>query len=187
MDHETSLITTLSLSLVAALIGALVATRLPLPLLLGYLLGGVVIGPFTSRLVPDPHLAHEIAEVGVIQLMFGVGLHFSIRDLVMARNLAVPGALLQMALATCLGMVLAFGWGWSLGGGLVFGLALSVASTVVLLRALQTQGTLTSEAGRIAVGSLIVEDLELRTACDLACESSHRNSTLRRPNRASTR
>jgi CPA2 family monovalent cation:H+ antiporter-2 len=159
MSHETSLIATLALSLIAALIGALAAARLRLPPLVGYLLGGVLIGPFTSRLVADAHLAQELAEVGVIQLMFGVGLHFSIRDLFMARSLAVPGALLQMAVATCLGAVLAFGWGWSPGAGLVFGLALSVASTVVLLRALQTQGTLSSEAGRIAVGWLIVEDL----------------------------
>ena len=159
MPHETSLIATLALSLIAALIGALAATRLRLPLLVGYLLGGVLIGPFTSRLVPNAHLAQEIAEVGVIQLMFGVGLHFSIRELFMARTLAIPGAVLQMAVATCLGAALAFCWGWSPGGGLVFGLALSVASTVVLLRALQTQGTLSSEAGRIAVGWLIVEDL----------------------------
>jgi CPA2 family monovalent cation:H+ antiporter-2 len=133
--------------------------RLRLPSLVGYLLGGVLIGPFTSRLVADAHLAQEVAEVGVIQLMFGVGLHFSIRELLMARTLAVPGALLQMASATCLGWALAFCWGWSPGAGLVFGLALSVASTVVLLRALQTQGTLSPEAGRIAVGWLIVEDL----------------------------
>jgi monovalent cation:H+ antiporter-2, CPA2 family len=159
MSHESSLIATLALSLMAALIGALAAARLRCPSLVGYLLGGVLIGPFTSRLVADPHLAQEIAEVGVIQLMFGVGLHFSIRDLLMVRTLAVPGAVLQMAVATCLGAALAFWWGWSLGGGLVFGLALSVASTVVLLRALQTQGTLSSEAGRIAVGWLIVEDL----------------------------
>ncbi|HYY26942.1 MAG TPA: cation:proton antiporter [Chthoniobacterales bacterium] len=159
MPHETSLISTVALSLIAALIGALVATRLRLPLLVGYLLGGVLIGPFTSRLIADAHVAQELAEAGVIQLMFGVGLHFSVRELFMARTLAVPGALLQMAVATCLGAALAFGWGWSPGEGLVFGLALSVASTVVLLRALQTQGTLSSEAGRIAVGWLIVEDL----------------------------
>ena len=159
MPHETSLIATLALSLIAALIGALAASRLRMPSLVGYLLGGVLIGPFTSRLVPNAHLAQEIAEVGVIQLMFGVGLHFSVRDLLMARTLAIPGALLQMALATGLGMALAFGWGWSPGAGLVFGLALSVASTVVVLRVLQTQGTLSSEAGRIAVGWLIVEDL----------------------------
>jgi monovalent cation:H+ antiporter-2, CPA2 family len=119
----------------------------------------VLIGPFTSRLVADAHLAQEVAEVGVIQLMFGVGLHFSIRELLMARTLAVPEALLQMASATCLGGALAFCWGWAPGAGLVFGLALSVASTVVLLRALQTQGTLSPEAGRIEVGWLIVEDL----------------------------
>jgi monovalent cation:H+ antiporter-2, CPA2 family len=159
MSHETSLIATLALSLIAALIGALVATRLRLPSLVGYLLGGVLIGPFTSRLVADAQLAHEIAEVGVIQLMFGVGLHFSIPDLLIARTLAIPGALLQMALTTCLGAALALCWGWSPGGALVFGPALSVASTVVLLRALQTQGALSSEAGRIAVGWLIVEDL----------------------------
>jgi CPA2 family monovalent cation:H+ antiporter-2 len=159
MTHEASLIATLALSLVAALVGALAAKRLRLPLLVGYLIGGALIGPFTSRLVPDAHLAREIAEVGVIQLMFGVGLHFSIRDLLKMRTVAIPGALLQMALATCLGAALAFWWGWSPGGGLVLGLALSVASTVVLLRELQTQGTLSSEAGRIAVGWLIVEDI----------------------------
>ena len=159
MSHETSLIATLALSLIAALIGALAAARLRLPSLVGYLLGGVLIGPFTSRLVADAHLAQEVAEVGVIQLMFGVGLHVSIRDLLRARTLAVLGALLQMASATCLGAALAFCWGWPPGGGLVFGLALSVASTVVLLRALQAQGALSSEAGRIAVGWLIVEDL----------------------------
>ena len=158
MSHEASLIATLAFSLIAALIGALAATRLRLPLLVGYLLGGVLIGPFTSRLA-DARLAHQVAEVAVIQLMFGVGLHLSIRDLLRVRTLAIPGALLQMASATCLGAALAFGWGWSPGGGLVFGLALSVASTVVLLRALQAQGTLSSEAGRIAVGWLIVEDL----------------------------
>jgi monovalent cation:H+ antiporter-2, CPA2 family len=126
--------------------------------LVGYLLGGFLIGPFTSRLA-DARLAHQVAEIGVIQLMFGVGLHVSIRDLLMARALAIPGALLQMALATCLGAASAFCWGWSPGAMLVFGLALSVASTVVLLRALQAQGALSSEAGRIAVGWLIVEDL----------------------------
>jgi monovalent cation:H+ antiporter-2, CPA2 family len=157
MSHETSLIATLALSLIAALIGDLAATRLRLPLLVGYLLGGVLIGPFTSRLA-DARLAHQVAEVRVIQLMFGVGLHVSIRDLLRARALAIP-RLLQMASATCLGAALAFCWGWSPGAGLVFGLALSVASTVVLLRALQAQGALSSEAGRIAVGSLIVEDL----------------------------
>jgi monovalent cation:H+ antiporter-2, CPA2 family len=159
MSHESSLIATLALSLIAALIGALATARLRFPPLVGYLLGGVLIGPFTSRLVPNTHLAQEIAEVGVAQLMFGVGLHFSIRDLLMTRTLAVAGAVLQMALATCLGAALAYSWGWSLGGALVFGLALSVASTVVLLRALQTEGTLGSEAGRIAVGWLVVEDL----------------------------
>jgi monovalent cation:H+ antiporter-2, CPA2 family len=159
MSHESSLISTLALSLIAALIGALVAARLRLPPLVGYLLGGVLIGPFASRLVPSTLLAQEIAEVGVIQLMFGVGLHFSIRELLTMPTLAVAGAVLQMVVATCLGTALAYSWGWSLGGALVFGLALSVASTVVLLRALQTDGTLGSEAGRIAVGWLLAEDL----------------------------
>src|ERR1700760_4248053 len=102
MSHETSLIATLALSLIAALIGALVATGLRLPLLVGYLLGGVLIGPFTSRLIADAHLAHQVAEGGVIQLMFVVGLHVSIRDLFRARALAIPGALLLMASAACL-------------------------------------------------------------------------------------
>ena len=159
MSHESSLIATLALSLIAALIGALVAARLRLPQLVGYLLGGVLIGPFALRLVPSTHLAQEIAEVGVIQLMFGVGLHFSIRELLTMPILAFAGAVLQMVVATSLGTALAYSWGWSLGGALVFGLALSVASTVVLLRALQTDGTLGSEAGRIAVGWLLAEDL----------------------------
>jgi sodium/hydrogen exchanger family protein len=116
MSYETSLIATLALSLIAALLGALVAARLRLPSLVGYLLAGVLIGPFTSRLVADAHLAQEVAEVGVIQLMFGVGLHFSVRELLMARTLAIPGAILQMAWATCLGAALAFCWGWSPGG-----------------------------------------------------------------------
>ena len=103
MSHESSLISTLALSLIAALIGALVAARLRLPPLVGYLLGGVLIGPFASRLVPSTLLAQEIAEVGVIQLMFGVGLHFSIRELLTMPTLAVAGAVLQMAVATCLG------------------------------------------------------------------------------------
>lgn len=123
------------------------------------MLAGIAVGPFTPGFVADVHLAPELAEIGVILLMFGVGMHFSIQDLWAVRKIALPGALAQILVATALGAVLALSWGWSLGAGLVFGLALSVASTVVLLRALQAGGILTSQDGQIAVGWLVVEDL----------------------------
>lgn len=138
--------------------GAL-AHRLKISPLVGYLFAGVIIGPFTPGFVADTRLANELAELGVILLMFGVGLHFSLRDLLAVKNIAVPGALVQIATATGLGILLALSLGWSPGTGLVFGLALSVASTVVLLRALQGRKLLDTDRGRIAVGWLIVEDL----------------------------
>jgi len=125
----------------------------------GYLFAGVLVGPFTPGFVADVALANELAELGVILLMFGVGLHFSLRDLLSVKNIAVPGALVQIAVATLLGLGLALSLGWSLAAGLVFGLALSVASTVVLLRAMQVRGLMNTKRGRIAVGWLIVEDL----------------------------
>ncbi len=161
MPHETELIATIVMSLVVAFAGGFVATKVRLPPLVGYLLAGVVIGPFTPGYVGDQELANQLAEIGVILLMFGVGLHFSIGDLMAVRKIAIPGALGQIAVATVLGMVIAMLWGWSFGAGLVFGLALSVASTVVLLRALEERGVLDSGAGRIAVGWLIVEDLAM--------------------------
>ncbi|QEN88070.1 sodium:proton antiporter [Labrys sp. KNU-23] len=159
MPHETPLIATIVAGLGLAFIFALVAQRLRLSPIVAYLLGGVVIGPFTPGFVADQNLANELAELGVILLMFGVGLHFSLKDLLSVRAIAVPGALGQIAVATLLGMGFSWVMGWGLGTGLVFGLALSVASTVVLLRAMQERKLIETERGRIAVGWLIVEDL----------------------------
>lgn len=159
MPHETTLIATMAIGLGLACLFGLLAHRLRLPLIAGYLAAGVVIGPFTPGYVADQDIAAQLAEMGVILLMFGVGLHFSVRDLLAVRRIAVPGALGQMAVATVAGMGLGWLLGWGLGGGLLFGLALSVASTVVLLRALDERGVLQTDEGRIAVGWLVVEDL----------------------------
>ena len=159
MPHELSLITTIAAALGLALILGLLASRLRMPPLVGYLLAGIAIGPATPGFVADVHLAGQLAEIGVMLLMFGVGLHFSVDDLLSVRRIAVPGAIVQIAVATALGMATAALWGWNLGAALVFGLALSVASTVVLLRALESRGVLQSGNGRIAVGWLVVEDL----------------------------
>ncbi|HEY6529569.1 MAG TPA: YbaL family putative K(+) efflux transporter [Cellvibrionaceae bacterium] len=161
MLHHTPLITTIAAALGLALVLGFIAARLKLPALVGYLLAGVIIGPFTPGFVADTNLAGELAEIGVMLLMFGVGLHFSIEDLMLVRKVAIPGALIQILVATGLGAFLATSWGWDLGAALVFGLALSVASTVVLLRALEASGSLESMNGRIAVGWLIVEDLAM--------------------------
>jgi monovalent cation:H+ antiporter-2, CPA2 family len=159
MLHEDTLIATLALSLAFAFLFGLAAVRLRLSPLVGYLLAGVALSPYTPGLVADPHIAPQLAEIGVMLLMFGVGTHFSLRDLLAVRSVAVPGALAQIAVDTALGMGVAHFWGWPPGGALIFALALSVASTVVLLRALEQQGTLASEDGRIAVGWLVIEDL----------------------------
>ncbi|NYE62919.1 CPA2 family monovalent cation:H+ antiporter-2 [Duganella sp. 1224] len=159
MPHNISLITTIAAALGAGLLFGYLATRLRLPALVGYLAAGIIIGPATPGYVADAALAGQLAEIGVMLMMFGVGLHFSLDDLWDVRKVALPGAVLQIAVATALGMGLAHFWGWTLGGGLVFGLALSVASTVVLLRALEERGILDSFNGRIAVGWLVVEDL----------------------------
>jgi CPA2 family monovalent cation:H+ antiporter-2 len=159
VPHETALIATICVSLAVAFMAGLLAVRLRLPPLLGYLLAGVAVGPFTPGFVADPHLAAELAEIGVMLLMFGVGMHFSLGDLLAVRTIALSGAVTQITTATALALVVTHLWGWPLGAGLVFGLALSVASTVVLLRALEAQGALDSIDGRIAVGWLIVEDL----------------------------
>ena len=161
MPHYTPLITTIVAALTLAWAFAAVAHRLKLPPLVGYLLAGIAIGPFTPGFVADQNIANELAEIGVILLMFGVGLHFSLEDLLSVRKIAVPGALAQILCATLLGAGLAMWLGWPLGAGLVFGLALSVASTVVLLRALQERRLLETERGRIAVGWLIVEDIAM--------------------------
>jgi monovalent cation:H+ antiporter-2, CPA2 family len=159
MPHDTALIATISVGLVAAFIGGFVASRLRLPPIVGYLLAGIAIGPFTPGFVGDAEIAPQLAELGVILLMFGVGMHFSIRDLLAVRRIALPGAIGQIAVATLLGIGITSLWGWSFASGLVLGLALSVASTVVLLRALLNNDMLDAIHGRIAVGWLIVEDL----------------------------
>jgi CPA2 family monovalent cation:H+ antiporter-2 len=161
MPHATPLISTIVVGLSLAFVLGTLAQRLRFSPLIGYLLAGVVVGPYTPGFVADQALADELAEIGVILLMFGVGLHFSLKDLWSVRTIAIPGALGQMAVATILGMGLAYLMGWSVGAGLVFGVALSVASTVVLLRALQERRLLTTERGRIAVGWLIVEDIAM--------------------------
>ena len=161
MAHGASLIQTLAAALGLALILGYLAAWLRLPALVGYLLAGVVIGPFTPGFVADSDIASQLAEIGVMLLMFGVGLHFSLGELLAVRRIAVPGALVQIVAATLMGAALATWWGWSLGAALVFGLALSVASTVVLLRALEHLGLLETHTGRIAVGWLVVEDLAM--------------------------
>jgi CPA2 family monovalent cation:H+ antiporter-2 len=137
----------------------LIAQRLRLPMLAGYLLAGIIIGPFTPGYVANQELATELAELGVILLMFGVGLHFSLKDLLSVKAIAIPGAIGQIAVATSAGVLLALLMGWGIGAGLIFGLSLAVASTVVLLRALQDRDLVSSDKGRIAVGWLIVEDV----------------------------
>ncbi|WP_441277908.1 YbaL family putative K(+) efflux transporter [Tardiphaga sp. 172_B4_N1_3] len=159
MEHNTPLISTVVVGLVLAFILGLIAQRIRVSPLVGYLLAGVFMGPFTPGYVADQNIANELAEIGIILLMFGVGLHFSLKDLLSVKNIAIPGAIVQIAVATLLGIGLGEALGWSFGGGLVFGLALSVASTVVLLRALQERRLVDSERGRIAIGWLIVEDL----------------------------
>ena len=161
MPHATPLIATIVAGLGLAFIFGALANRFRIPPLVGYLIAGVLVGPNTPGFVADQSLAVELAEIGVILLMFGVGLHFSLKDLLSVRAIAVPGAIVQIAFATVLGVVLSWALGWTLGAGVVFGLALSVASTVVLLRALQERRLIETERGRIAVGWLIVEDLAM--------------------------
>jgi CPA2 family monovalent cation:H+ antiporter-2 len=159
VHHDIALIALIAIGLTLAFVAGFVAIRLRLPALVGYLLAGVAIGPFTPGFVGDVHLAQQLAEIGVILLMFGVGRHFSVRDLWAVRKVAIPGAIAQVAVATAMGAGVAALWGWTFGAGLVFGLALSVASTVVLLKALEVCDRLHTDEGRVAVGWLIVEDL----------------------------
>jgi CPA2 family monovalent cation:H+ antiporter-2 len=159
MPHSVELITTISAALGLALIFGFIAVRIRLPALVGYLVAGILIGPFTPGFVANTALAGQLAEIGVILLMFGVGLHFSLDDLLSVKKIALPGAVVQIAVATAMGMAVASWWGWDLIAGIVFGLSLSVASTVVLLRALESRGVLATPNGRIAVGWLVVEDL----------------------------
>jgi CPA2 family monovalent cation:H+ antiporter-2 len=159
MSHDTALIAMIAGGIGLAFVLGLLATRLRLPPLVGYILAGVALGPFTPGWFGDVHLAQQLAEIGVILLMFGVGIHFSLADLLAVRRIALPGAIVQITVATLLGLVVTQFWGWSWGSGIVFGLCLSVASTVVLLRAMEARGMLDTLDGRIAVGWLIVEDL----------------------------
>ncbi|MBT9541052.1 YbaL family putative K(+) efflux transporter [Thiobacillus sp.] len=159
MDHNISLITTIAAGFGMALILGFIAERVRLPALAGYLVAGILIGPATPGFVADMHIAAQLSEIGVMLLMFGVGLHFSLNDLLAVKRIAVPGAVVQMGLATVLGMFMAWWWGWHWGSGLIFGLSLSCASTVVLLKALEARGVLDSMNGRIAVGWLVIEDL----------------------------
>jgi len=161
MLHHTSLIATIVAGIGLAFVFGVLANRLRLSPLVGYLLAGVLLGPFTPGFVADQTLAPQLAEIGVILLMFGVGLHFSFKDLLAVRTIAMPGALGQIALVTLLGLGLAHLLDWSWGAGVIFGLALSVASTVVVLRTLQERRLIETERGRIAVGWLIVEDLAM--------------------------
>ncbi|HHF7368502.1 TPA: cation:proton antiporter [Legionella bozemanae] len=159
MHHSLPLITTIAMGFALALILGLIAARLKIPALVGYLLAGVAIGPFTPGLMADISIAQELAEIGVMLLMFGVGLHFSLSDLMRVRKIAIPGAIAQILAATILGGCVAIMWDWNYGSALIFGLSLSVASTVVLLRALEERGALESINGHIAIGWLLVEDL----------------------------
>ena len=161
MQHSLPLVTTIATALGMALVLGFLAIRLKIPAIVGYLLAGVMIGPFTPGIEVDSELASELAEIGVMLLMFGVGLHFSIDDLLKVRKISVPGATLQMVIATALGFGVATSWGWDIGASLVFGLALSIASTVVLLRALEASGTLESMNGHITVGWVVVQDLAM--------------------------
>lgn len=159
VPHDLPLVSTVAVGMSLAFVLGLVAVKLRMPPIVGYLLAGVIMGPHTPGYVADIHLAEQLSEIGIVLLMFGVGLHFSLKDLMDVRKIALPGAVVQI----CVAMVLAVGltslWGWSLASGLMFGLALSVASTVVLLRSLEEHSLLQTNDGRIAIGWLIVEDL----------------------------
>lgn len=159
MPHDVDLIILLAVGFGLALIFGYIAARLRLPPLVGYLIAGIIISPKTPGIVADLTLANQLAELGVMFLMFGVGMHFSLKDLMQVRRIAIPGAILQITVATLLGIAISMAWGWSFGSALVFGLSLSCASTVVLLKALGDRGLLDSVNGKIAVGWLLVEDL----------------------------
>lgn len=157
--HDAPLISLIAIGLVLALIGGLIAVRIGLSPIVGYLVAGIAVGPFTPGFVGDATLAPQLAEIGVILLMFGVGMHFSPKDLWAVKGVALPGAIVQITVATLMGVGLGYAWGWTFGEGLVFGLSLSVASTVVLLKALEARNAIQSDNGRIAIGWLVVEDL----------------------------
>ncbi|MGV8084393.1 MAG: cation:proton antiporter [Coriobacteriia bacterium] len=159
MQHNIVLLTSITMALVAAFAGGLLARRLGLPAIVGYLVGGVVVGPFTPGFVGDSSALSQLAEIGVVFMMFGVGLHFSLRDLWNVRHIAIPGALLQMLIGTAFGFLLAEAWGWSPAAGFILGVSVSIASTVVLIRNLTDNGLLNTPGGKVATGWLILEDL----------------------------
>lgn len=159
MHADISLIATIAAAFTLALAFGFITEKLGIPALVGYLLAGILISPATPGFAGDVHIAGQLSEIGVMLLMFGVGLHFSIKDLLQVKKIAIPGAVFQMAIATVLGVMVASFWGWDLGAALVFGISLSCASTVVLIKALERQGIIESMNGRIAVGWLVVEDL----------------------------
>ncbi|BBB60160.1 efflux pump/antiporter [Undibacterium sp. KW1] len=159
MDHSISLITTVAAAFAGALVLGFIAEKIKVPALVGYLLAGIVIGPATPGYVADVHIASQLSEIGVMLLMFGVGLHFSPVDLLAVRRIAIPGAVLQMGITTAVGMAIASWWTWSVGGSLIFGLSLACASTVVLLKSLEARNLLSTMNGRIAVGWLVVQDM----------------------------
>ena len=161
MPHDVTLIATIAVAFVLAFVFGFLANRLRLPPLVGYLIAGVAMGPYTPGMVADSALASQLAEIGVILLMFGVGLHFSLGDLLAVRRLAIPGAVAQIVIATAVGAAMAMLWGWTLGAGLILGLSLSVASTVVLLKAMEERNAVSTPNGRVAIGWLIVEDLAM--------------------------
>jgi CPA2 family monovalent cation:H+ antiporter-2 len=161
LDHEVPLIATVAMSFVIAFVFGFLANRINLPPLVGYLVAGIVVGPFSPGFVADPSIANQLAEMGVILLMFGVGLHLSVADLMAVSRVAVPGALGRIVLMTPIGIGLAAFWGWGLGAGVVLGISLAVASTAVVLKALEDRNGLATVDGRIAIGWLIVEDLAM--------------------------
>ena len=164
LAHDTALIATVAVGLGVAFVLGLVATRLGLPPLVGYLVAGIVVGPFTPGFVADAGLARQFAELGVVLLMFGVGLHFSLSDLAAVRRVVVPGAIAQTVITGTVVALLGHTWGWDWGSAVVMGLALGVASTVVLLKGLEQRDTLDSTEGRLGIGWLVVEDLAMVVA-----------------------
>lgn len=160
-QHDLPLVSTIAVGLSLAFVLGMIASKLRIPPIVGYLIAGIIIGPFTPGFVADTALANELAEIGIVLLMFGVGLHFSVKDLMEVKRIAIPGAVGQMGAAIAMGAGLAYFWGWSLPSGIMFGLALSVASTVVLLRSLEDHNLLQTTNGQIAIGWLIVEDLAM--------------------------